>query len=65
MPWLHWWLSGKGSTSNAGDLGLIPGSGRSPGEESGTHSSIHAQRIPWTEKPSGLQSMQLERVGHN
>ena len=23
----------KASTSNAGDLGLIPGSGRSPGEE--------------------------------
>ena len=31
---LHQWLSGKESTSNAGatrDMGLIPGSGRSPG----------------------------------
>ena len=27
-----WWLSGKEPTYNAGDLGLIPGSGRSPGE---------------------------------
>ena len=27
---------GKESDFNAGDLGLIPGSGRSPGEESGT-----------------------------
>ena len=28
-------LSGKESTCNAGDLGLIPGSGRSPGEGNG------------------------------
>ena len=26
-----WWLSGKESACNAGDLGLIPGSERSPG----------------------------------
>ena len=30
----------KESTCNAGDLGLIPGSGRSPGGGYGTHSSI-------------------------
>ena len=31
-----WWLSGKKNLlTNAGDLGLIPGSGRSPGEENG------------------------------
>jgi len=30
-----------------------------------THSSILAWRIPWTEKPSGLQSMGLKRVGHD
>ena len=29
------WLSGKESTCNAGDGGLIPGSGRSPGEGNG------------------------------
>ena len=28
---LPWWLSGKESTSQAGDVGSIPGSGRSPG----------------------------------
>ena len=28
---LPWWLSGKESACNAGDLGSIPGSGRSPG----------------------------------
>ena len=30
-----------------------------------THSSILAWRIPWTEEPSGLQSMGLQRVRHN
>ena len=29
------------------------------------HSSILAQRIPWTEEPGGLQSMGLQRVGHD
>ena len=55
--------------ANAGGLrgaGLIPGSGRSPG---GGHvflySSILAWRIPWSEKPGGLQSMRSQRVGHD
>ena len=30
-----------------------------------THSSILAWRIPWTGKPGGLQSMGLQRVGHD
>ena len=30
-----------------------------------TDSSILAWRIPWTEKPGGLQSMGSQRVGHN
>ena len=30
-----------------------------------THSSILAWRIPWTEEPGGLQSMELQRVRHN
>ena len=29
-----------------------------------THSNILVWRIPWTEEPSGLQSMGLQRVGH-
>ena len=29
-----------------------------------THSSILAWRMPWTEEPGGLQSMELQRVGH-
>ena len=30
-----------------------------------THSSILAWKIPWTEEPSGLQSMGSQRVGHD
>ena len=30
-----------------------------------THSSILAWRIPWTEEPGGLQSMGLQRAGHD
>ena len=30
-----------------------------------THSSILAWRIPWTEEPSGLQSMVGQKVGHD
>ena len=29
------------------------------------HSSILAWRIPWTEKPDGLQSMRSKRIGHD
>ena len=34
-------------------------------KEMATHSSILAWRIPWTEKPGGLQSMGSQRVGHD
>ena len=34
-------------------------------KEMATHSSILAWRIPWTEEPAGLQSMGLQRVGHD
>ena len=30
-----------------------------------THSSILAWKIPWMEEPGRLQSMGLQRVGHN
>ena len=29
------------------------------------NSSIFAWEIPWTEEPGGLQSMGLQKVGHN
>ena len=30
-----------------------------------THSSVLAWRIPWTEEPAGLQSMESQRVGQD
>ena len=32
--------------------------------EMATHCSVLACRIPWTEEPGGLQSRELQRVGH-
>ena len=43
---------GKGSASNTGDPGSIPGSGRSPREGNG-----NPFQYPWTEEPGGLQFM--------
>ena len=34
-------------------------------KEMATHSSTHAWKIPWMEKPGGLQSMGLQRVRHD
>ena len=55
----------KKPPANSGDLNLIPGSGRSLEKGMATHSSILAWRIPWTEEPRGLQSMESQRVGRN
>ena len=30
-----------------------------------THSSNFAWEIPWTEEPGGLQSMEMQRAGHD
>ena len=48
---------GKESACNAGDLGSIPGLGRSLERGMATHSSILVWRLPWTEKPGRLQPM--------
>ena len=34
-------------------------------KEMATHSSILAWRIPWTEEPGGLQTIELWRVEHD
>ena len=34
-------------------------------KEMATHSSTLAWKIPWTEEPSQLQFMALQRVGHD
>ena len=47
----------KVSAYNAGDLGLIPGSERSPGEGNSNPLQYSAWKTPWMEDPGGLQSM--------
>ena len=51
----------EGDTRNAGS---IPGLGRSPGEGSGNPLQ-YACLENSTEKPDELQSMGLERIGHD
>ena len=49
----------KNLSTNArdeGDVGSIPGWGKSPEKEMATRSSTLAWEIPWTEEPNGLQS---------
>ena len=53
------------NAGDTGDLGLIPGLGRAPGEGNGNPLSILAWKIPWTEEPGGPQSMGLQTVGHD
>ena len=62
---LLWWLSGKECACNAGDLGSIPGSGRSPGEENSnppqyTLLGNHMERGAWWAIVHGVA-----RVGHD
>ena len=54
----------KNPTANARNAGLIPGLGRCPGGGNGNPLQYSSWRIPWTEEPGGLQSMELPRVGH-
>ena len=55
----------KDSTYSPGDLGSVPGLGRSPGERMTSHSSILVWRILWTEECGGLPPTGLQRVGHD
>ena len=55
----------KESTCNVGDLGSIPGLGRSLGEGNGYPLRIPDWEIPQTENAGRLQSIGLQRVGHN
>jgi len=44
---------GKESACNAGDLGSIPGLGKSPGEGNGNPLQYSCLENPWTEDPGG------------
>ena len=55
----------KVSAYNAGDLGSIPGLGRSPGEGKGNPLQCSCLENSMMEDPGRLQSMGSQRVGHN
>ena len=58
----------KNLPANAGyerDTGFILGQEDPLEEGTAIHSRILAWRIPRTEEPGGLQSIGLQRVGHN
>ena len=54
---LNWGFPGgsvsEESACNAGDLGSVPGSGRSPGEGNDNPLQYSCLENPWTEEPSG------------
>ena len=59
------WLSDKESACKAGDMGLIPGSGRSPGVGNGNPLQYSCLRNTTAEEPGGLQFRESQRVGHD
>ena len=66
--WIFKWLSSKESLCNAGDawdMGQSLGWEDALGIGNSTHSRILAWKISWTEEPDRLQSMELQRVGHD
>ena len=54
-------LVAKNPPAKAGDVSLIPGLGRSPGEGNGNPFQYSLLEIPWTEEPGRLQSVGLQK----
>ena len=66
---LPWWLSGKEPTCQCrrhrGDPGLIPGSGRSPGEGNGNPLQYSCLGNPMDKGSWWATVHELQRAGHN
>ena len=62
-PFATWWL--RWQESDRMQETRVQALGREDPLKKGmaTHFSILAWEIPWTEKPGGLQSMGLQRIG--
>ena len=56
---------GKNPSFNAGDMGLIPGLGRSPGEGSGNPFQDSCLVNPMDKGPWWATIHEMQRVGHN
>ena len=63
---LPWWFSGNKLPASAGDVGLSPGSGRSPGKGNGDPLQYGCLRNPlargawWVIQSMGLQKSQIQ-----
>ena len=63
LPFLmypHWYIGGslvKNPPTNAGDVGSIPGLGKSPGEGNGNSLQYSCWKIPWTEEPGSYSPL--------
>ena len=55
----------KNPLTSAGDVGSIPGLGKSLKKEMATHLRILAWEIPWTGEPGRIQGMGLQKVRHD
>ena len=58
-------LNDKESIFNVGDLGSIPGLGKSPGGEHGNLLQYPTQRVSWIEEPGRLGSIATHRVRYD
>ena len=66
LIWLPWWLSGKESACNAGDLSSIPGSRRPLGGWNGTPLQYSCLGIPHGQRSLvGYSSLRSQRVWHD
>ena len=59
-----WWLSGKESACNAGDQGLIPGLGRSPGEGNGNPLQYSCLENPM-DGEAWWDTVHAQTIGHD
>ena len=59
---LPWWSRDKESACNAEDLGLIPGSGRSPAGGNGYPFQYSCLENPMDKEPGGLHRVAQSRT---
>ena len=64
-PLMAQWVENPPAMQDTRDEGLIPGSGRFPGEGNGNLLQYSCHRNPRTEEPGGLPSIGLQRVRHD
>ena len=66
QKWASWVAEMVKNLSAVWETWVLPLGQEDPLEKDmATHSSILAQKIPWTEEPGGLQSMESQRVRHD